>query len=202
MDLEQLLDKYWEIIKEEVNVKEVMPLQDLNIKRIVKPLGWAISSKYGKDTWKIIQLAKAWNWESQDNKIYVIDPQSGVRWELLPGEYEISWEWIDEKNMGAEDNVVVSLDTSITQDLYQEWVAREISRFLNQMRKEAWYDISDRVNLYYQWDQNLEELISKFKDFLAQEALLSSLQRGIPQKYDIFKKFINWEEKISFYLQK
>ncbi len=203
MDLEKLLAKYWDIIKEEVNVKEIVPFPaDITIKKVIKPIGSAISKKYGKDTWNIIRLAKSWAWEMVDDRVFVLG-ENWIKWELLPGEYEISWEWVEGDQMWAEDNVVVKLDTDITPDLYEEGIAREISRFLNQMRKDAWYDISDRIALFFNGDQKLEEIVFKYKDFLSAEALLKHLERGIPQKFDIHSVFETekWE-KIDFYLKK
>ena len=203
MDLEKLLVKYGDIIKEEVNVKEIVPFpQDIAIKKVVKPIGSAISKKYGKDTGEIIKLAKSGSWEMIDDKVYVIG-ENGVRWELAPGEYEISWEWVEWDQLTAEDNVVIKLDTTITPSLYEEGIVREISRFLNQMRKEAWYDISDRIVLFVNWDPSLEKITEKYKEFLSQEALLDQIKRGIPQNFDISNTFETEDGKrITFYLKK
>jgi len=203
MDLEKLLAKYWDIIKEEVNVKEIVPFPaQVSIKKVIKPIGSVISKKYGKDTWNIIKLAKSWAWEMVDSRVFVLG-ENWVKWELLPGEYEISWEGVEGDQMWAEDNVVVKLDTTITPQLYEEWIAREISRFLNQMRKEAWYDVSDRVFLSVEGSSKLEDIVFKYKDFLSTEALLRDVKRGIPHEFDIYQLFEadNWE-KIKFYLKK
>ena len=54
---ENLLNKYADIIKEEVNVKEIKELDNsLKIQKIFKPIGSQLSAKFGKDTGRIIQL--------------------------------------------------------------------------------------------------------------------------------------------------
>ena len=48
LNVDYVLDKYWEIIKEEINVKDISPLQNAwNIKRVFKPIGSQISAKFG-----------------------------------------------------------------------------------------------------------------------------------------------------------
>ena len=121
----------------------------------------------------------------------------------MPGEYEISWEWVEGNQIWAEDNVVVKLDTNITTDLYEEGIAREISRFLNQMRKEAGYDISDRILLFFEGDPRLEEIVLNYNNFLSSEALLKDLKKGVPQDFDIHNIFKSESgEDINFYLKK
>jgi hypothetical protein len=55
-------------------------------------------------------------------------------------------------------------------------MAREVSRFLNQMRKDADYNIDARVQMYYETDSDyMKNVISSFTEFLSHEALLSSV---------------------------
>ena len=67
-DLDYIQQKYWDIIREEVNVKEIAPLSsDINIKEIYKPVWKNISEKFGKDTGQIISFAKSWNVQQLGN---------------------------------------------------------------------------------------------------------------------------------------
>ena len=55
----QLIQKYEDIIREEVNVKRIWPfLSDSPIKKIFKPIGSQLSAKFGKDTGQIISSGK------------------------------------------------------------------------------------------------------------------------------------------------
>ena len=206
MDLKYLLSKYGDIIKEEVNVKqlEIMP-EDVKVEKIYVPIGSMISKKYWKDTWKIIKLAKTWNVKDLDNwKIEVFD-ESGNSWILEPGDYEIRYLWLDEKTMAAEWNVVVKLDLTLTPQLIKEWIARQLARFINQLRKEANYNVEDRIDLYWQSDSDMiKEVINQFDDFLKREWLLKNIfvyKQGLD--YDICQD-LDIEEygKIKFCLKK
>jgi isoleucyl-tRNA synthetase len=49
--------------------------------------------------------------------------------------------------MAIDGNIIAKLDLELTPELEREGIAREISRFLNQMRKDANFNIDDRVDL-------------------------------------------------------
>lgn len=184
MNTKELLHKYHDIIAEEVNVKQVTPAgDDLTVTKRYIPRWDRLWPKFGKDTGSIIWAAKSGNITETTTGVSV---HSGDQtWELLPEDYEIRYEWLDESKYTVEWGVIVWLDTNITPELQREWVAREISRFLNQMRKEADYQVSDRVACSYETEQKeLTSVISEFSEFLQQEALLSNISTG-NQNWDI-----------------
>ena len=67
-----LIEKYGDIIKEELNIKEIADLQGEHRKQI-KPLGSKLSAKFGKDTGRIIQLGK-------EGKIKVLGKGRNALW--------------------------------------------------------------------------------------------------------------------------
>ncbi len=73
--------------------------------------------------------------------------------------------------------MIAELDLNLTPELEREGVAREISRFLNQLRKDADFAVEDKVQLsYYGESQTLKAIIEEFSDFLKSEALLLSIE--------------------------
>ncbi len=75
--------------------------------------------------------------------------------------------------------MVAKLDLQITPELEREGVAREISRFLNQMRKDADFAVEQKVKMIYTTESvEMEKLISDFSAFLSTEALLKEIQKG------------------------
>jgi len=203
-DLKQILNKYGDIIKEEVNVKEVSVfVEKINYQKVIKPIGSKLSAKYGKDTGKIIQMWKTWNVEEQNNgTLRVYDNDNNERF-LTANEFEISYEWLDEEGMTADKNIIWKLDLNISPELYQEGIAREISRFLNQMRKEADYNVADKVSMQYSSNNaEYKKIVDSFGDFFKTEALLSDIQEVKDPEWDIVSIF-NYEEKnINFSLKK
>ena len=199
----QLLQKYGDIIKEEVNVKEIWPfLSDSPIKKIFKPIGSQLSAKFGKDTGQIISNGKQWNIkELEDWKILVFSPAGG-EWILDSDSYEVSYEWLDSNDIAIDGNMIAKLELEITPELEREGVARELSRFLNQMRKDADFSVEEKVHLTYTTEsQSLSAIISEFSDFLQGEALLASISQK-EETWNITAVFSNNKEAITLTLSR
>lgn len=203
-DIKNILKKYWDIIQEEVNVKEIDSLpSSMDIKKIYKPIWSQISSKFTKDTSKIIQFSKQWNiQELEASKIKVFDDQKNERI-LEKEDYEITYQWLDWDDMAVDGNIIARLDLEITPQLKKEWVAREISRFLNQMRKTADYNVDTKVTMSYETkDTNLSDIIWEFSAFLEKEALLKGIVKSDKNpEWDIVALFDNEESTINFSLK-
>ena len=182
LTVDYVLDKYGEIIKEEINVKDISSMGNAwNIKKIFKPIWSQISAKFWKDTWNVIKFWKMWNIKEWDNWSMIVFDDAWNEWILSSEDYEIAYEWLDWNDVAADWDIIAKLDLEITPELEKEWVAREISRFLNQMRKDADYNIDARVNMYYETNNEyLKDVIVSFSDFLSHEALLSSVNPWKP----------------------
>lgn len=175
----ELLEKYGDIIKEEINVKDVDIYQsDKPITKIYKPLWWQLSAKFWKDTWQIIANWKQWNVREIDGWIEVFDNNGNTR-KLDESDYEVVYEWLDWTDTTVEWNTIVKLDLEITDELKREGTAREISRFLNQMRKDADFSVDARVNMHYQSDsEDMKNIVKEFSEFLKEEALIIDISEG------------------------
>ena len=175
----QLIDKYGDIIKEEINVKDVDIYQsDKPITKIYKPLWGQLSAKFWKDTWQIIANWKQGNVREIDGGIEVFD-NAWHTWKLDESDYEVVYEWLDGTDTTVEWNTIVKLDLEITDELKREWTAREISRFLNQMRKDADFSVDARVNMHYQSDsEDMKNIVKEFAEFLKEEALIIDISEG------------------------
>ena len=197
----ELLEKYWDIIKEEINVKEVDTYQsDKPITKIYKPLWGQLSVKFWKDTWQIIANWKQWNVREVEGWIEVFD-NAWHTWELDEWDYEVVYEWLDGTDTTVEWNTIVKLDLEITDELKREWTAREISRFLNQMRKDADFSVDARINMHYQSDsEDMKKIVKEFSEFLEEEALIINISEwncDWDTRSDIFE---SENGKITFWL--
>jgi len=93
---QDILKKYGDIIKEEVNVKSIEELDDsLKIQKTFKPIGSQLSAKFGKDTGKIIQYGKQGNIKDAGDGNMIIFDNEGNEWTLEQGEYEIAYEGLE-----------------------------------------------------------------------------------------------------------
>lgn len=196
-----LMKKYGDTIKEEINIKELLEIdQSINIKKTYKPLWSKLSSKFGKDTWRIIQLGKdGMMKEIDEGRIMIYDGVGNER-TLEKDEFEVSYEWLEWENMAVDGNIIARLDMEIDEKLQKEWVAREMSRFINQMRKEADYNVDDKVVLkVFSDDKYLNGVLDEFWLFLCKEALISDIQKENKKpEWDVVADFA-YEESIAIF---
>ena len=168
--------------------------------KIYKPLWGQLSAKFWKDTWQIIANWKQWNVREIDGWIEVFDNNWNTR-KLDESDYEVVYEWLDWTDTTVEWNTIVKLDLEITDELKREWTAREISRFLNQMRKDANFSVDARVNMHYQSDNwDMKDLINEFAEFLKEEALIINISEGSCDNDTQKDMFENENGKVTFWL--
>lgn len=167
---EDLPKYYKEIIKEELNVKDVIISKEL-AKKIAKPEWRKIWPKYWKSVQDIIKNAKMWNFkELEDNKLKVFTDS----WEFIleKDEYIVEFMPVDD-NLDLESwfGIVVALDKNIDDKLLKEWYARDIVRFIQEWRKDANYNVADRISISINWDDLIEDVVKEFKKYIETETL-------------------------------
>lgn len=141
---EHLDDYYKDIIKEELNVKEVLEVDSSSIaQKICKPNGRLIGPKFGKDVKFIISEAKAGNFEEIDeNTVKVGD------FTLEGDEFEMAFVTQGEtENIESGFGMVIAMDLELTDALVTEGYARDIVRHIQEARKEAGYEVDDRISV-------------------------------------------------------
>lgn len=169
---EKLDDYYLEIIKEELNVKEVIVLADASkiARKIAKPNAKLLGPKYGKDVQTIIMQAKSGNFEELENWDIKV-------WEflVLEWEYEVAYEKADDNlDIEAWFGMAIAMDSVVTEELKLEWFARDIVRQVQEARKEAQFEVSDRIEISItSSDSILNDVMSKYSDYIETETLSS-----------------------------
>ncbi len=76
-----------------------------------------------------------------------------------------------------ENNLFIILYTTLTQDLINEGYAREFISKVQQMRKNNDYDVLDNINIYYDSDEEVDEAIRLFEDYIKSETLALSIEK-------------------------
>lgn len=171
-----LLIKEQDIILEELNVKELEILEkasDLAI-QVALPNAKKIGPKFGADVQKIISEAKTGNF-----KVLSSGQIEVAGFILEADEVEIAYKGKDEEIVESSGGMAVSLDLEITEELRQEGYAREVIRFIQDLRKEAGYEVSDRIQVLVLSEGDLEQAIEHFADTISQETLATEIsQKG------------------------
>jgi isoleucyl-tRNA synthetase len=164
---EPLSSYYHDIIRDELNVKEVRFEEAQKFARAVcKPNARLLGPKFGKSVQEIIRLAKEGKFLTlDDGKIQVGEAV------LLPEEYELAYEPLMTDNhhdvLGGF-GTVIALDTEISESLKLEGLARDIIRVIQDARKKAGYQVSDRVDVCIS-GEGIEAILSQYRSFIENE---------------------------------
>lgn len=198
-----IVDKYHDIIAEELNVKQIGVLDaSIVVKKIYKPLGNKLSAKFGKDTGRVIQLGKDGNTrELPDGSLIIFDKEKN-EWVLDKEDYDIQYEWLSGDEMAADTGIIIKYDLHVTPELAEEGIARELSRFLNQMRKNAGFSVEKKADcVYFTQDPILQSAITHWEEFLIREALLHEITEHKDPQGDHRDTFSTDEWSVIFALK-
>ncbi len=170
-----------EVICEELNVKNLQILEDVQevVTRVVLPNARLLGPKYGKDVQKIIQKAKAGDFE--------ILPDGRVKIEKFILELEevmVGFHGKQGFDVASENGISVVLDTVVTDELKSEGHARDVVRFIQDLRKEAGYNVDDRIYVMISADDPIRSAVTDFADYISRETLALELRQKGDMEWD------------------
>jgi isoleucyl-tRNA synthetase len=170
------LEDFAEIVRDEVNVKEVSLSTDVDaygqFQLVVNAR--AAGPRLGPNVQKVIKAVKAGDWSEVDGRVVA----AGV--ELFEGEYEQRLVATDPAATAALPGGagVVVLDTVVSPELEAEGVARDLVRVVQQARKDAALDVSDRITLTLELPEAVRTAVEPHLEFVRSETLTSSVVFG------------------------
>lgn len=170
-----------DVICEELNVKSLEILKDVQdiVKYVVMPNARVLGPKYGKYVQIIIQKAKAGEFTLEEGgKVRIGE------FTLEPHEVQIGFQGQAGFDVASADGVSVVLDTGITEELKHEGYAREVVRFVQDLRKEAAYNVDDRIYLLVSAEGEVDAAVTKFADYITRETLAIELQQKGDMEWD------------------
>jgi isoleucyl-tRNA synthetase len=101
---------------------------------------------------------------------------------LAPDELLVQTEPAEGLAVAADKVVTVGVDVVITDDLAAEGMAREVVRRIQNMRKDAGFDIADKITIYYQTEGALHRVFRDWGDYIKAECLAVDIEhRLIPE---------------------
>ena len=87
---------------------------------------------------------------------------------------------LDQYWVSLEGGYMVAVDTTVTPELAEEGLARELVHRIQNLRRAARFDITDRIVAFYQGPQRVREAMQKFAGYIQQETLSDSLVEAEP----------------------
>ncbi|MDD2625686.1 MAG: isoleucine--tRNA ligase [Bacilli bacterium] len=179
-----------DLIKEELNVKEVIFENNLNkyMNFEVKPNFKEAGPIFGSNI-KLFQEYLSKISEDDLNKLEVGD----IKINIDNKNYIINKNMIDIRisskegyNAQMQNNKFIILDTNLTQNLINEGVARELVSKIQQLRKTNNYNVIDRINIYYDSKEDFEIVLNEFKEYISKDTLAINItKRNINNKLDL-----------------
>ena len=189
---ESLIKDLVSLINEELNVKNVIFVSDLNeymnftVKPNFKVCGPILGPKIKDFSNKLLSLTNEEIKKLENNEEIVI--------EIDNTNYTINKEMVDIRisskegfNVGMENNNFIILNTTLTEDLILEGIARELVSKVQNLRKNKDFEITDRINIYYKGDDKFNECLSNYLDYIKSETLaIDAIEKDdLNEKYDL-----------------
>ncbi|WP_353280871.1 isoleucine--tRNA ligase [Wolbachia endosymbiont (group B) of Cyclophora punctaria] len=186
-----LEDEYQEMVRDEVNVKELEIVSELKevasleLKLNFPVLGRKVPDKIKK----LVQYVKEGKWKQVENEqIFLGDETESYTMEK--GEYELLLKANSEYSAVFDNNKgVVILNTELNNELILEGLARDIVRLIQETRKQADFYISDRIRVIIKAeDEKVKEAINRWDEYIKEQTLALSLDTNKEIEADFYSK--------------
>jgi isoleucyl-tRNA synthetase len=184
------IEQMEELILAEVNVKEINYITETEgvISKKLKPnfklLGAKLGTKMKQASAVIADLTQNEISELERNgTLTILVEESPII--LLINEVDIIAEDIPGWSVAVKGNLTVALDISLSEALLKEGHARELVNRVQNIRKEANFELTDKILLQIVDNQHLKESINEFSEYICREILatqidwVSSLEEGV-----------------------
>jgi isoleucyl-tRNA synthetase len=169
-----------DLIKAEVNVKEIVLLDDASgvLVKQIKPNFKALGPRFGKDMGLISKEIQGFsadqiNHLDKEGSLEIVIAGNTVN--LALEDVEITSQDIEGWLVATANGITVALDITISEELKQEGIARELVNRIQNIRKDSGFEVTDKIKVQLQRDGLLEEAILKNEDYIKSETLTSEL---------------------------
>jgi isoleucyl-tRNA synthetase len=172
------VDLVKDLILSETNIKEIDFIKDTAgfIKKKVKPNFKALGAKVGKDMKLVAEAINNISPEGlakfeKDGSILIPD----TSYSILLSDVEIIAEDIPGWQVTNMGNLTVALDISITTELKQEGLSRELINRIQNLRKELNFEVTDRITVNLQYDNLIADAVMQNKTYICSEILADEI---------------------------
>jgi isoleucyl-tRNA synthetase len=190
------------IILDEVNCKEIQYVDHTSdvVRRSAKPnfsrLGPRLGAKMKPVNQKVRQLGDDAITDYIDTGSLVLEID-GDEIELGPNDLEIASEGIEGWLVEQRAGITVALDTQISEALLEEGLARESVKRIQNLRKDAGFDVTDRIEIGYRGSERITNAIDQWGDWIRNETLALELQPSEEPQGDAVDHFEIGDEQLT-----
>lgn len=169
-----------DLIKAEVNVKEIQLIDDASgvLVKQIKPNFKALGPRFGKDMGLISKEIQNFTQE-QINKIeregaLTLDI-SGKSINLTTEDVEISSQDIPGWLVANSNGITVALDITLTDELRNEGIARELVNRIQNIRKDSGFEVTDKIKVQLECEPTIEAAVKANESYIKSETLTNEL---------------------------
>ncbi len=180
----ELPEYYGDIVKEELNVKEVVLGAEMKdyVSFEIKPNLPVLGKEYGKLIPGIREALSKMNQMELATKV----KNGGIEYlelgdttiELTSENLLVTMQGKDGFAFSGEGEIGVVLDTTLTPELIEEGYVREVLSKVQNMRKDKGFEVLDKITLYVSGNSKIEDIVRKFEDTIKSETLTLEVVYG------------------------
>ncbi len=183
-NMKDSLSKMKDVILEEVNIKELEILEDDStlVNKSAKANFKTIGPKYGNKVKPVAERIKNFSTAEiilieKGNPVNIdIDGESLA---ITVEDVEIISEQITGWIVESENGVTVAVDTQLTEELISEGLAREFVNRIQNMRKDAGFQVTDKINIVFSGDSEFVFAINSFASYISVETLAEKIDNKV-----------------------
>ena len=170
-----------DLIKSEVNVKQIEVLEDASdiLVKQIKPNFKVLGPRFGQDMKAVAQAIGGFTAEDikeiEQNGTFDMEV-NGKSITLELSDVEITSQDIEGWLVATSGALTVALDVTITDELRNEGIARELVNRIQNLRKDSGYELTDRIVVHFQKEEHIINAINNNLDYIKTETLTDELK--------------------------
>jgi isoleucyl-tRNA synthetase len=178
--MKEQLEKVEDLVKSEVNVKEIEYLTNTEgfINKKIRPNFIALGKKLGSKMKAVTAALSKFTQQDiaqleKDSQFTLMIEEEPITLALV--EVEITAEDIPGWSVASKGTLTVALDITITDELQKEGEAREFVNRIQNIRKDSGFDLTDRINITISENEKLATSINEYKNYICAEILAEDI---------------------------
>ncbi|MFH0991020.1 MAG: isoleucine--tRNA ligase [bacterium] len=193
------IEKMEEVILEEINVKQIEYVTDESgiVKKKAKPNFRTLGQRYGK----AVQPVAARIRDFTSAEITALEKQgslaltiNGVDYTIQKEDLEILHEDMKGWLVESDGSLTVALDTEISQELLDEGLAREFVNRIQNMRKDAGFEVTDRIIIVHTSSGRLLKALERMDAYVREETLAVEVTTNPSPGFSLVEEDLNGEK--------
>ena len=182
-DTRRLIEKMNDVILEEINVKAIVFIDASSpiVRKTANANFKVIGPRFGKQVnavaKRIKEMSSAEVVQLEQNGTFSTEV-NGMPITITRDDVTISAQSIEGWLVESVDGLTVALDTTLTAELINEGLAREFVNRVQNMRKDAGLQVTDRIRIHFESSNRVAEAIGRMSDYIKSETLATQLTAG------------------------